>query len=49
MRQALSYLGPQQHGLLRVLGRWLAAYPYILKNHVREHKRWSVLQVGHTR
>lgn len=41
MRQAVSYCGPQQLGLLHVLNRWLQAFPWILKNHVREHKKWQ--------
>ena len=45
-RQAVSYLGPQQRGLLAVLGRWLQAFPWVLKNHVREAKRWEALEVG---
>ncbi|EFN57333.1 hypothetical protein CHLNCDRAFT_57457, partial [Chlorella variabilis] len=43
-RQAVSYLGPQQRGLLAVLGRWLQAFPWVLKNHVREAKRWEALE-----
>jgi hypothetical protein len=45
-RQAVSYLGPQQRNLLAVLGRWLQAFPWVMKNHVRETKRWEALEVG---
>ncbi|PRW33278.1 UPF0187 chloroplastic [Chlorella sorokiniana] len=44
MRQAVSYLGPQlpqQAALLGALSRWLQAFPWVLKNHVREHKHWQ--------
>jgi hypothetical protein len=40
-RQAVSYCGPQQRGLLGVLARWMQAFPHIMKNHVREQKSWE--------
>ena len=45
MRQACSYLGPQHAVLVAVLGRWLRAVPWVMKNHVRELKRWDSLEV----
>lgn len=46
MRQACSYLGPPHRDLLGVLCRWVQAFPWVLKNYVRQNKTWQA-DLGH--
>lgn len=38
MRQAVTFFGPQQRDLVAAFARWQAAFPWALKNHLREEK-----------